>query len=43
MMSLHVGLRQPESVAGISGMLVAPVRLQAEIWSRSPALLIHGT
>jgi len=46
MMALHVGLRRPESVAGIvgiSGMLVAPERLQAEIRSRPPVLLIHGT
>lgn len=43
MMSLHVGLRRPEAVAGISGMLVAPERLQAEIRSRPPVLLIHGT
>ena len=46
MMALHVGLRRPEPVAGIvgiSGMLVAPERLQAEIRSRPPVLLIHGT
>lgn len=42
-MSLHVGLRRAEAVAGISGMLVAPERLQAEIRSRPPVLLIHGT
>ncbi len=46
MMALHVGLRRPEPVAGIvgiSGMLVAPEQLQAEIRSRPPVLLIHGT
>lgn len=46
MMSLHVGLRRPDQVAGIigiSGMLVAPDRLEAEIRSRPPVLLIHGT
>jgi phospholipase/carboxylesterase len=31
MVSLQVGLCRLEAVAGISGMLVAPVRLQAEI------------
>lgn len=46
MMALHVGLRRPEALAGIigiSGMLVAPERLEAEIMSRPPVLLIHGT
>lgn len=46
MMALHVGLRRPEPVAGvvgISGMLVALERLRAEIKSRPPVLLIHGT
>lgn len=46
MMALHVGLRRPEPVAGIvgiSGMLVAPERLEKEILSRPPVLLIHGT
>lgn len=46
MMALHVGLRRPEPAAGIvgiSGMLVAPERLQTEIRSRPPVLLIHGT
>jgi phospholipase/carboxylesterase len=46
MMALHVGLRRPEPIAGIvgiSGMLVAPERLEAEIRSRPPVLLIHGT
>jgi phospholipase/carboxylesterase len=46
MMALHVGLRRTEAVAGIvgiSGMLVAPERLEVEIRSRPPVLLIHGT
>lgn len=46
MMALHVGLRRQQPLAGIvgiSGMLVAPERLQAEIRSRPPVLLIHGT
>lgn len=46
MMALHVGLRRPEPIAGIvgiSGMLVAPERLEAEIRSRPSVLLIHGT
>jgi len=46
MMALHVGLRRPEPLAGIigiSGMLVAPELLPAEIKSRPPVLLIHGT
>lgn len=46
MMALHVGLRRAAPVAGIvglSGKLVAPERLQAEIKSRPPVLLVHGT
>ncbi|WP_420138323.1 alpha/beta hydrolase [Sphingomonas sp.] len=46
MMALHVGLRRTRPVAGIigiSGMLVAPDTLEAEIRSRPPVLLIHGT
>ncbi|TZG24170.1 alpha/beta hydrolase [Sphingomonas montanisoli] len=46
MMALHVGLRRPDPIAGIvgiSGMLVAPDRLEADIRSRPPVLLIHGT
>ncbi|WP_084581898.1 alpha/beta hydrolase [Sphingomonas azotifigens] len=46
MMALHVGLRRADPVAGIvgiSGMLVAPDRLEADIRSRPPVLLIHGT
>jgi phospholipase/carboxylesterase len=46
MMALHVGLRRLKPVAGIigiSGMLVAPDQLEADIRSRPPVLLIHGT
>ncbi|KPH66683.1 esterase [Novosphingobium sp. ST904] len=46
MMALHVGLRRPTALAGIigiSGMLVAPDRLETEIGNRLPVLLIHGT
>ena len=46
MMALHVGLRREAAVAGIigfSGMLVAADRLAAEIRSRPPILLVHGT
>ena len=46
MMALHVGLRRAAPVAGIvgiSGMLVAPDSVAAEIRSRPPVLLIHGT
>ncbi len=46
MMALHVGLRRSEPVAGIigiSGMLVAPDNLAADLRSRPPVLLIHGT
>lgn len=46
MISLHVGLRRAKPIAGIvgiSGMLVAPETLAAEIGSQPPVLLIHGT
>ena len=46
MMSLHVGLRREQPVAGIlgySGSLAAPGRLVAEIRSRPPVQLVHGT
>ncbi len=46
MMALHVGLRRETAVAGVigySGMLVAAERLAAEIRSRPPILLVHGT
>lgn len=45
MMSLHVGLRRAEALAGIvgfSGRLLAPERLEAEIRSKPPVLLLHG-
>ena len=46
MMSLFVGLRRAEPVAGIvgfSGRLLAPELLASEVRSRPPILLIHGT
>lgn len=45
-MALHVGLRRRQPIAGIigiSGMLVDPGSLEAEITNRPPVLLIHGT
>jgi phospholipase/carboxylesterase len=45
-MSLFVGLRRPQPVAGIagySGRLAAPELLAAELRSRPPVLLVHGT
>ncbi len=45
MMSLHVGLRRTEALAGIvgfSGRLAAPEMLAAERRSRPPVLLVHG-
>ncbi|MGH7064103.1 MAG: alpha/beta hydrolase [Stellaceae bacterium] len=46
MMSLFVGLRRREPLAGIvgfSGRLLAPERLADELRSRPPILLVHGT
>jgi phospholipase/carboxylesterase len=46
MMSLFVGPRRERQLAGIvgfSGRLVAPELLQAELRTRPPMLLIHGT
>jgi len=46
MMALHVAPRRARAVAavvGYSGMLVAPQLLAAEIKSRPPVLLVHGT
>ncbi len=51
MMSLHVGLRRavaPAAIVGYSGMLVlaektAPEQFAAEIRSRPPVLLVHGS
>jgi phospholipase/carboxylesterase len=45
MMSLHVGMRRAQPVAGIvgySGRLIAPDLLKGEIKSRPPVLLVHG-
>lgn len=46
MMALHVAPRRPRAVAavvGYSGALVAPQLLAAEIKSKPPVLLVHGT
>jgi len=46
MISLHVGLRRPRQMAGIvsySGLLVGRDLLEAEMKSRPPVLLTHGT
>ena len=45
MMSLHVGLRRTQAVAGIlgySGLLMAPELLGAHLKSKPPVLLVHG-
>lgn len=45
MMSLHIGPRRAEPLAGLmafSGMLIAPQNLKEEIKSHPPALIIHG-
>jgi phospholipase/carboxylesterase len=45
MMALEVGLRRDKQIAGIigySGMIADPTRLEAEIRSRPPILLVHG-
>ena len=45
MMSLHVGLRRERrlgAILGFSGLLVAPERLQEDLRSRPPVLLVHG-
>ena len=45
MMSLHVAPRRPEPVAGLvgfSGRLLEPERLEKELVSRPPVLLVHG-
>jgi len=45
MMSLFVGLRRTQAVAGIlgySGRLLAPELLAGELRSRPPVLLVHG-
>jgi phospholipase/carboxylesterase len=46
MMSLHVGPRRSHPIAGIlgfSGSLIAPHLLKAELKSRPPVFLAHGT
>ena len=46
MMALHVAPRRARpaaAVVGYSGMLIAPQLLAAEIKSRPPMLLVHGT
>ena len=46
MMSLFVGLRRERPMAGIlgfSGRLIGPELLAAELRSRPPVLLVHGT
>jgi phospholipase/carboxylesterase len=46
MMSLHVGPRRANKIAGIlgfSGSLVAPHLLAAELNSKPPVFLVHGT
>jgi phospholipase/carboxylesterase len=46
MMSLHVGPRRPHrigSILGFSGALIAPELLAAEIRSKPPVFLVHGT
>lgn len=46
MMSLHVGLRRGQTIGGIlgfSGSLVGAEALEAEIRSKPPVLLVHGT
>jgi phospholipase/carboxylesterase len=45
MMSLHVAPRRAQPVAGLvgfSGRLLAPERLEADVISKPPVLLIHG-
>lgn len=46
MMALHVALRRPKPVAALvahSGMLIGAEHLEAEIRSRPPVLLTHGS
>jgi phospholipase/carboxylesterase len=46
MMSLHVGPRRPNRIGGIlgfSGALIAPHLLSAEMKSKPPVFLVHGT
>jgi phospholipase/carboxylesterase len=46
MMSLHVGPRRataPAAIVGYSGALIGPDALSAELKSKPPVLLVHGT
>jgi len=46
MMALHVGLRRPQQIGGIlgfSGAILAADKLSAEIKSKPPVMLIHGS
>ena len=46
MMALQVGLRRtvlPAAIVGFSGLLVGAERLGAEVRSRPPTLLVHGS
>ncbi len=46
MMALQVGPRRPNRIAGIlgfSGSLIAPQLLKAELKSKPPVFLVHGT
>jgi phospholipase/carboxylesterase len=46
MMSLHVGPRRavaPAAIVGYSGALIGPEALAAELKSKPPVLLVHGT
>ena len=46
MMSLHVGPRRataPAAIVGYSGALIGPDALGAELKSKPPVLLVHGT
>jgi phospholipase/carboxylesterase len=46
MMSLHVGVRRQQQLAGIlaySGAVIAPELLASELKSQPPVLMVHGT
>lgn len=46
MMALHVGLRRaraPAGIVGFSGLLAASERLERDLRSRPPVLLLHGS
>jgi phospholipase/carboxylesterase len=45
MMALHIGLRRkaaPRAIIALSGLLVDPLSLRAELTHKPPVLLIHG-